>query len=63
MQDDSILLSGGAGDCKLYVTDVKKQIPIKSYTGHQGKLLLRPDSIIIKINFRSYLFHIYLGCM
>lgn len=38
MQDDSILLSGGAGDCKLYVTDVKKQVPIKSYTGHQGHI-------------------------
>ena len=36
MQDDSILLSGGAGDCKVYVTDVKKQAPIKSYSGHQG---------------------------
>ncbi len=37
MQDDSILLSGGAGDCKIYVTDVKKQMPIKSFSGHQGK--------------------------
>jgi WD40 repeat protein len=37
MQDDSILLSGGAGDCKIYVTDIKKQVPIKSYGGHQGK--------------------------
>ncbi len=37
MQDDSILLSGGAGDCKIYVTDVKKQASIKSFGGHQGK--------------------------
>jgi hypothetical protein len=37
MKDDSILLSGGAGDCKVYVTDIKKQTPIKSYAGHQGK--------------------------
>lgn len=37
LKDDSILLSGGAGDCKVYVTDVKKQTPIKSYSGHQGK--------------------------
>lgn len=36
MQDDSILLSGGAGDCKLYVSDLKKQMPMKSYAGHQG---------------------------
>lgn len=38
MQDDSILLSGGASDCKLYVTDVKKQVPVKSYPGHQGHI-------------------------
>ena len=37
LKDDSILLSGGAGDCKIYMTDVKKQTPIKSYSGHQGK--------------------------
>ena len=37
LKDDSILLSGGAGDCKIYVTDIKKQIPIKTYSGHQGK--------------------------
>lgn len=38
LKDDSILLSGGAGDCKVYVTDVKKQTPIKSYSGHQGHI-------------------------
>ncbi|CAF0942016.1 unnamed protein product [Rotaria sordida] len=38
LKDDSILLSGGAGDCKVYVTDIKKQIPIKSYIGHQGHI-------------------------
>jgi hypothetical protein len=37
LKDDSILLSGGAGDCKVYVTDIKKKTPIKSYGGHQGK--------------------------
>ena len=37
LKDDSILISAGAGDCKAYVTDVKKQTPIKSYSGHQGK--------------------------
>jgi hypothetical protein len=37
LKDDSILLSGGAGDCKVYVTDIKKQTTIKSYSGHQGK--------------------------
>ena len=36
LKDDSILLSGGAGDCKVYVTDVKKQTTIKSFSGHQG---------------------------
>jgi WD40 repeat protein len=38
LKDDSILLSGGAGDCKVYVTDVKKQTTIKSYSGHQGHI-------------------------
>jgi hypothetical protein len=47
LKDDSILLSGGAGDCKVYVTDVKKQTTIKSYSGHQGK----------KNNFLSIIFH------
>ncbi|CAM2727165.1 unnamed protein product [Rotaria socialis] len=37
-KDDSILLSGGAGDCKVYVTDTRKKIPIKSYSGHQGHI-------------------------
>ncbi|CAF0819321.1 unnamed protein product [Adineta ricciae] len=38
LTDDSILLSGGAGDCKVYVTDVRKQTPIKSFNGHQGHI-------------------------
>ncbi|CAF0884052.1 unnamed protein product [Adineta ricciae] len=38
LKDDSILLSGGAGDCKIYVTDVKRQTTIKSYSGHQGHI-------------------------
>ncbi|CAF1603624.1 unnamed protein product, partial [Didymodactylos carnosus] len=38
LRDNSILLSGGAGDCKVYVTDVLKQTPIKSYAGHQGHI-------------------------
>lgn len=36
LKDDSILLSGGAGDCKVYVTDVKKQTTIRNFSGHQG---------------------------
>ncbi|CAF0755787.1 unnamed protein product [Didymodactylos carnosus] len=38
LRDDSILLSGGAGDCKVYVTDVMKQTPIRNYAGHQGHI-------------------------
>ncbi|CAF3653659.1 unnamed protein product [Rotaria socialis] len=38
LKDDSILLSGGAGDCKVYVTDVRKQTTIKSFSGHQGHI-------------------------
>jgi hypothetical protein len=63
MQDDSVLLSGGAGDCKIYVTDVKKQAPIKSYGGHQGKWRQDNYERTTRILCRSYLFHIYLGCV
>ncbi|UJR37530.1 hypothetical protein I4U23_030232 [Adineta vaga] len=38
LKDDSILLSAGAGDCKTYVTDVKRQTIIKSYSDHQGHI-------------------------
>ena len=53
LKDDSILLSGGAGDCKIYVTDVKRQIPIRSYSGHQGeKILSKHFSFIMKYDVR-----------
>jgi hypothetical protein len=46
LKDDSILLSGGAGDCKVYVTDVKKQTTIKSFSGHQGKKLIVAEACV-----------------
>jgi WD40 repeat protein len=40
MQSDqnNHLVSGGAGDCKLYVTDCNTQQPIRVYTGHEGHI-------------------------
>ena len=37
-KDDSMLLSGGAGDCQVYLTDVNKQQTVKSFAGHQGHI-------------------------
>lgn len=40
MQDTSnktsLLISGGAGDCKLYVTDCETGTPIRIMSGHSG---------------------------
>ena len=40
MQDtgnqSSILISGGAGDCKIYVTDCETGTPIRAMSGHAG---------------------------
>jgi hypothetical protein len=45
------------------VTDVKKQMPIKSFSGHQGKRWSNLLNRIKRMNSRTYLFIIYLGCM
>ena len=41
MQDtsnrSSLLISGGAGDCKIYVTDCETGTPIRIMQGHTGK--------------------------
>jgi len=40
MQDinnkSSLLISGGAGDCKIYVTDCETGTPIRVMSGHTG---------------------------
>ena len=40
MQDtsnrSSLLISGGAGDCKIYVTDCETGTPVRIMTGHSG---------------------------
>jgi len=42
MQDasnrSSLLISGGAGDCKIYVTDCETGTPIRIMTGHSVTL-------------------------
>jgi len=35
----SLLLSGGAGDCKVYVTDCQTFTPFQALTGHSGHIL------------------------
>ncbi len=41
MQDQSnhtsLLISGGAGDCKIYVTDCETGTPIRVMSGHSGE--------------------------
>ncbi len=40
MQDtsnrSSLLISGGAGDCKIYVTDCETGTPVRIMAGHSG---------------------------
>lgn len=33
----SLLISGGAGDCKIYVTDCDTMTPFQALSGHSGK--------------------------
>lgn len=33
----SLLISGGAGDCKIWVTDCETATPFQSLSGHTGK--------------------------
>ena len=44
MQDtsnrSSLLISGGAGDCKIYVTDCETGTPVRVMSGHSGKRIV-----------------------
>ena len=33
----SLLISGGAGDCKIYITDCETMTPFQAMSGHSGK--------------------------
>ena len=35
----SLLISGGAGDCKIYVTDCATGTPFQALSGHSGKVM------------------------
>ncbi|KAK3088305.1 hypothetical protein FSP39_017293 [Pinctada imbricata] len=52
MQDtinrSSLLISGGAGDCKIYVTDCESGMPVRAMAGHSGHV---------------YALHTWGGCM
>ena len=41
MQDlsnhSSLMISGGAGDCKIYASDCQTGVPIRALTGHTGR--------------------------
>lgn len=37
-EDNNILVSGGAGDCKINVLDCQTQQTLRSYTGHSGHI-------------------------
>jgi WD40 repeat protein len=37
-EDNNILISGGAGDCKIQVLDCQTQQSLRSYTGHTGHI-------------------------
>ena len=39
MSDSQTLASGGAGDCKIYVTDCPSGQPVASLSGHGGYVL------------------------
>jgi len=34
-----LLASGGAGDCKIYITDCGTGTPFQAYSGHTGHIL------------------------
>lgn len=36
----SLLISGGAGDCKIYITDCDTATPFQALSGHSGSLYL-----------------------
>lgn len=37
--NSSLLISGGAGDCKIYVTDCATSTPFQALSGHGGHVL------------------------
>ena len=41
----SLLVSGGAGDCKIYVTDCATATPFQALSGHTGEMSLLDEKI------------------
>lgn len=39
LNKSSLLISGGAGDCKIYVTDCATRTPFQALSGHSGHVL------------------------
>ena len=44
----SLLISGGAGDSKIYVTDCESAMPIRAMAGHSGKTIYHKLDIFQK---------------
>ena len=42
----SLLVSGGAGDCKIYVTDCVTGTPFQALSGHSGILFVKKNTIL-----------------
>lgn len=54
----SLLISGGAGDCKIYVTDCETATPFQALSGHSGRkliLLLRGELSISRVGSETTL--------
>lgn len=43
----SLLISGGAGDCKIYVTDCATGTPFQALSGHSGILSITSIYLIL----------------
>lgn len=47
-----LLLSGGAGDCKVYVTDCETGVPIQALSGHSGVCVFIMVGMPTVLNFQ-----------
>lgn len=42
----SLLISGGAGDCKIYITDCDTATPFQALSGHSGEIKTHSNTFI-----------------
>ena len=53
-----MLVSGGAGDCNICITDCVQQQTINALSGHTGKLVIIGSTVWFKINLTLFETHI-----